>query len=70
MGTRSQLPAVAWDYPPGFVLKIIIIINLTSLGAVLARGTGWENLTRGYRADPNYFFPLSDIARFEHAMRF
>ena len=26
MGTRSQLPAVAWDYPPGFVLKIIITI--------------------------------------------
>lgn len=22
-----QLPAVAWDYPPGFVLKVIIIFN-------------------------------------------
>ena len=26
MGTRSHPPAEAWDYPPGFVLKIIIII--------------------------------------------
>jgi hypothetical protein len=44
--------------------------NLTALGALSARETGWEYLTMGYRVELNYFFSLCDIALFLKAIRF